>query len=225
MKQKYGLFLLQPDVHYPLQNTEGVWMIDRVLTFKKGVFKMRRFPKACPDCSYTVRLTEDGTKGFLIGSQGEGLYEFDPNAKDLKYKIVETVPKAAFVGLRLYESLGLMAIVHNEGIYIVDLKTLKLKSQLKKYAGNYPLLERGLNYYTDISPDKSKLVLYGGLGEEKSEFVYCYELASKHLIWAYKKKFKFVGIIGFRVIVLYGQKVGAHQKTERQRSIVEASMA
>ena len=191
LQKKYGILPALPDVHFPLQHTEGVWMADRILTFKDGGFKMRRIPIPCEKCGYTIRLTQDGSKGFLIADNDLGVYSFDPNAKNIQYKAIESIPKSNLVGLRLYESMGLMVVVHSEGAYVVDLKTNKIKTQIKKpeNGGSYALYERGLKYFSDISPDKSKLLLYGGSVEENNksvEYVYCYDLASKSLMWTFK---------------------------------------
>ena len=120
-----------------------------------------------------------------------GVFSFDPNAKNIQYKAIESIPKSNLVGLRLYESMGLMVVVHTNGAYVVDLKTYKIKSQVKKpdEGGTYALYERGLRYFSDISPDKSKLLLYGGheeIDNKSVEFVYCYDLATKSLMWTYK---------------------------------------
>lgn len=188
LQQKYGIFPVHPDVHFPLQHTDGVWMADRILTFKNGGFKMRRFPKPCPDCAFTVRLTKDGSKGFVVGGES-GLYQFDPNAQDIKYQKVTTINDDNVEGLRLFESLNLMTVVGKQVVYVLDLKTMKLRSQIKKpeSGGSHALLERGLKYYTDISPDKTKLLWNAG-SEDEVDFVYCFDLVDKHLMWQYKGK-------------------------------------
>ena len=188
LQRKYGQFPVSPDVHFPLMHTDGVWLGDRVLTFQNGGFKLRRFAKPCADCNFLVRLTADGKRGFIIS--GGGLYEFDPNAKSLLYSGIESVPKQGLIGLRIFDSLGLLSVVHEGGAYIVDLKTMKLRSQVKKPENGPPyiLSERGLNYFSDLSPDKSKLLLYGG-GSGNEEMLYCYDLVSKRLLWTFTKNF------------------------------------
>ena len=188
LDKRFGILPVHPDVHFPLQHTDGVWMAERVLTFKNGGFKMRRFPKPCPDCAFTVRLTKDGSKGFVIGSDA-GLYQFDPNAQEINYEKISAITDDNLEGLRLFESLGLMTVVGKETVYVLDLKTLKLRNQIPKpeSGGSHALLERGLNYYTDISPDKTKLLWNAG-SEGDNDWVYCFDLTDKHLLWQYKGK-------------------------------------
>jgi WD40 repeat protein len=190
---KYGFSPALPKIRFPLQHTEGVWVDNCILTFKKGGFKRKRFKNACADCDFTVRLTKDGSKGFVIGADG-ALSSFDPNAKDLEYKTIESVPQEGLMGLRLIEPWGWLVVVDNQGAYVVDMKTLKLKTQLKKpkKGGEYVLREMRGKYYSDISPDKTKLILYGGSenGDTDADtvpthFIYCYDLATKSLIWTY----------------------------------------
>ena len=184
--KKYGLFPVMPDVHFPLQHTNGVWMRDRVLYFDENAFRMKRFNAPDKDQSVTFRLTQDGKKGFMINNS-KGLIQFDPNVKKLVAQEITSIPTENLLGMRLFESLGLMTVVASDNVYILDLKTMKLRNQVKKpeNGGSHALLERGLNYYSDISPDKTKLIWHSG-SSENDEYVHCFDLATKRLMWTYK---------------------------------------
>ena len=180
---KYGYTPLHADQQFSMQHTDGLWLQDRALYFDPNGLRIKRFKTPLENAGCVYRLTADGKRGFVVVNT-QGLYEFDPNSKELIYKQIETVPAVGLVGLRIFEAAGFLAAVANEGIYIVDLKNYKLRSFVPKpeAASDYVLYESGHNYICDLAPDKSRL-LFRVDGSEGFDLVYCYDLVGKRILW------------------------------------------
>ncbi|MBL0359269.1 MAG: caspase family protein [Chitinophagaceae bacterium] len=189
---QYGEFPLDSYVQFVFKHTDGVCLKDRILTFENGVFNMRIVPPLSSNSKvdysdFLYRLTKDGKTGFLY-SQGYGLYRFDPNKAKIEY---ESIPKIYamnknFVGLQIFDELNLLALIGNEGVYVLDLKTLKVLYIVDIPFGlDYVLYER-LDKYCDISPDNSKMILYAEVKGEEGQVISCVGLQDKNEKWQYK---------------------------------------
>ena len=95
-----------------------------------------------------------------------------------------------FVGMQIFETLNLLALIGNEGIYVLDLKTLKVLYIVDiPYGLNYATTER-LNKFCDISPDNTKMILFAEAREEvkgafgdTTNFIYCVDLSDRNEKW------------------------------------------
>ncbi|MEO5942693.1 MAG: caspase family protein [Ferruginibacter sp.] len=182
----YGKFPLDSYVQFVYKNKDAVVLKDRILNFDNGKFNMRLVdPNFGSDYTgFIYRLTADGKRGFLY-SQETGLYTFDPADYPVKYM---TVPKISnlgkkFVGMQVFDDLNLLALTGNEGIYVLDLSTLKVLYIIDIPQGfSYYGYER-LNKYCDFSPDKTKMILYAKAKEDSTNIIYCMNLEDNNERW------------------------------------------
>ncbi len=186
---RYGKFPLDSYVQFVYKNKDAVVLKDRSLNFENGKFNMQLVdPEFGSDYSNAIyRLTADGKRGFIYG-QRMGLYTFDPNTYPVTYT---TVPKInnlgkKFVGMQVFDDLNILALTGNEGIYVLDLTTLKVLYIIDIPQNfQYVLYER-LNKYCDFSPDKSKMILFADAREDTTNAVYCMNLEDNNERWHYE---------------------------------------
>jgi len=189
---KYGEQPLDSYVQFVFKHTDGVCLKDRTLTFENGVFNLRIVPPLSTTnkidySDFLYRLTNDGKTGFLY-SQSYGLFKFDPNKAKIDYEYVTKVNalNKKFVGLQIFDALGLLALVGDEGVYVFDLSTLKLLYIVDIPKGmNYVVYER-LDKFCDIAPDKSKMILYAEVKDSFAAIISCVDLNTKTEKWQYQ---------------------------------------
>jgi hypothetical protein len=196
----FGEFPLDSYVQFVFKHTNGVCLKDRTLSFENGVFNTRIVPplSATEKIDYSnflYRLTKDGKTGFIY-NQSYGLYRFDPNISKIEYEPISKINamKKDFVGMQIFDELNLLAMIGDEGIYVLDLKTLKVLYIVDipfglHYNGQY---ER-LNKFCDISPDNTKMILFAEAREDvkeefgdSSNFIYCVDLSDRNEKWKYQ---------------------------------------
>jgi WD40 repeat protein len=185
-----GEFPLDTYVQFVYKNIDGVCLKDRILTFDNGVFNQRMVEPVVKDESgFIYRITNDGKTGFIY-NQYWGLYRFDPTKAKIEYESVAKINNMnkKFVGMQIFEAANLLALIGNEGIYVMDLKTLKVLYIVDiPYGLQYTFFER-LNKYCDISPDNTKMILFAEAREDQSNFIYCVDLADRNEKWKYESK-------------------------------------
>jgi hypothetical protein len=185
-----GEFPLDTYVQFVYKNIDGVCLKDRILTFDNGVFNQRMVEPVVKDESgFIYRITNDGKTGFIY-NQYWGLYRFDPTKAKIEYESIAKINNMnkKFVGMQIFEAANLLALIGNEGIYVMDLKTLKVLYIVDiPYGLHYTFFER-LNKYCDISPDNSKMILFAEAREDESNFIYCVDLADRNEKWKYESK-------------------------------------
>jgi WD40 repeat protein len=196
----FGEFPLDSYVQFVFKHTNGVCLKDRTLSFENGVFNMRIVPPLSTTekidySNFLYRLTKDGKTGFIY-NQSYGLYRFDPNISKIEYEPIPKINamKKDFVGMQIFDELNLLAMIGDEGIYVLDLKTLKVLYIVDipfglHYNGQY---ER-LNKFCDISPDNTKMILFAEAREDAKEvigdssnFIYCVDLSDRNEKWKYQ---------------------------------------
>lgn len=195
----YGEFPLDSYVQFVFKHTNGVCLKDRTLSFENGVFNMRIVPPLSSTekidySNFLYRLTKDGKTGFIY-NQTYGLYRFDPNVSKIEYESVTKINamKKDFVGMQIFDDLNLLAMIGDEGIYVLDLKTLKVLYIVDIPLGlHYGQFER-LNKFCDISPDNTKMILFAEAREnvrevfgDSSNFIYCVDLSDRNEKWKYQ---------------------------------------
>ncbi len=196
---RYGEFPLDSYIQFVFKHTNGVCLKDRTLSFENGVFNMRIVPPLSSTqkidySDFLYRLTKDGKTGFIY-NQRYGLYRFDPNVSKIEYESVTKINdmKKDFVGMQIFDDLNLLAMIGDEGIYVLDLKTLKVLYIVDIPMGlHYGTFER-LNKFCDISPDNSKMILFAEAREDVKEvfgdtsnFIYCVDLSDRNEKWKYQ---------------------------------------
>ena len=187
--QTLGEFPLNSYVQFVYKNINGVCLKDRVLTFDNGVFNQRMVEPVVKNSNeeFIYRLTNDGKTGFIYNSYW-GLYRFDPTKAKIDYESIYKINsmKKTFVGMQIFEDANLLALIGNEGIYMMDLKTLKVLYIVDiPYGLHYNYYER-LNKYCDISPDKSKLILFAEAKEDVTNSIYMVTLSDRNEKWHYE---------------------------------------
>jgi hypothetical protein len=196
---RYGEFPLDSYVQFVFKHTNGVCLKDRTLSFENGVFNLRVVPPLSTTdkidySDFLYRLTKDGKTGFIY-NQNYGLYRFDPNATKIEYESVYKINamKKNFVGMQIFDELKLLALIGDEGIYVLDLNTLKVLYIVDIPFGlHYAQFER-LNKFCDISPDNTKMILFAEAREDVKEvfgdtsnFIYCVDLSDRNEKWKYQ---------------------------------------
>jgi WD40 repeat protein len=188
----YGQFPLDPYIQFVFKHTDGVCLKDRTLTFENGVFNMRIVPplstKVKIDYSdFLYRLTKDGKTGFLY-NQDNGLIRFDPSKAKIEYEFISKINamNKKFVGMEIFDELNLLALVGNEGVYVLDLKTLKLLYIVDIPLGLEYIMYERLDKYCDIAPDNSKMILFAEIKEEEGAIISCVGLDDRNEKWQYK---------------------------------------
>lgn len=188
---KYGEFPLDSYVQFVFKHMDGVCLKDRILTFENGVFNLRLVDpissRAKIDYSdFLYRLTKDGKTGFLY-SQDYGLFRFDPNTAKIEYEAITKVANLnkKFVGMQIFDEHNLMALIGDEGIYVMELNTFKLLYIVDIPFGLEYILYERLDKYCDISPDKSKMILFAEQREGDSAIISCVDLSNRNEIWQY----------------------------------------
>ena len=185
----YGLLPLDSYVQFNHKNKDAVSLKDRTLVFENGNFIVQIADTAFgSDYSGALyRITEDGKRGFLC-SGSMGLYSFDATATEKIYKPITKINEMGkkFVGMQIFDKLNLLALIGNEGIYVMDLQTLRLKYIVDiPYGLFYNSVER-LNKFCDISSDNTKMILFAEAREDSSSYVYCVDLADRNEKWKYE---------------------------------------
>ena len=195
----FGEFPLDSYVQFVFKHTNGVCLKDRTLSFEKGVFNLRLVPPLSTTekidySNFLYRLTKDGKTGFIY-NQSYGLYRFDPNVSKIEYESIVKINsmKKNFNGMQIFDELNLLAMIGDEGIYVLDLKTLKVLYIVDIPMGlHYGQFER-LNKFCDISPDNSKMILFAEVREnikeafgDTSNFIYCVDLSDRNEKWNYQ---------------------------------------
>ena len=195
----YGEFPLDSYVQFVFKHTNGVCLKDRTLSFENGVFNMRIVPPLSSTekidySSFLYRLTRDGKTGFIY-NQSYGLYRFDPTVSKIEYESITKINamKKDFVGMQIFDDLNLLAMIGDEGIYVLDLKTLKVLYIVDIPMGlHYGTFER-LNKFCDISPDNTKMILFAEARDnvkeifgDSSNFISCVDLSDKNEKWSYQ---------------------------------------
>ena len=185
----YGKFPLDSYVQFVYKNKDAVVLKDRILNFDNGNFNMKVVdPNFGSDYSGGLyRLTADGKRGFFY-LQREGFYTFDPNTYPVTYT---TVPKISnlhktFVGMQVFDDLNLLALTGNEGIYVLDLTTLKVLYIIDIPQNFQYVMNERLDKYCDFSPDKSKMILLADAKEDTTNFIYCMNLEDNNERWNYE---------------------------------------
>lgn len=196
---RYGEFPLDSYIQFVFKHTNGVCLKDRTLSFENGVFNLRIVPPLSSSqkidySDFLYRLTKDGKTGFIY-NQTYGLYRFDPNVSKIEYESVNKINdmRKNFVGMQIFDELNLLAMIGDEGIYVLDLKTLKVLYIVDIPLGlHYGTFER-LNKFCDISPDNSKMILFAEAREDVKEvfgdtsnFIYCVDLSDRNEKWKYQ---------------------------------------
>lgn len=195
----FGEFPLDSYVQFVFKHTNGVCLKDRTLSFENGVFNLRVVPPLSSTdkidySNFLYRLTKDGKTGFIY-NQSYGLYRFDPNVAKIEYESITKINsmKKNFVGMQIFDELNLLAMIGDEGIYVLDLKTLRVLYIVDIPEGlHYGQFER-LNKFCDISPDNTKMILFAEAREnvkevfgDTSNFIYCVDLGDRNVKWAYQ---------------------------------------
>jgi Caspase domain len=195
----FGEFPLDSYVQFVFKHTNGVCLKDRTLSFENGVFNMRIVPPLSTTekidySDFLYRLTKDGKTGFIY-NESYGLYRFDPNVSKIEYESIYKINdmKKKFVGMQIFDDLNLLAMIGDEGIYVLDLKTLKVLYIVDIPFGlHYNYYER-LNKFCDISPDNTKMILFAEAREDvkelfgdSSNFIYCVDLSDRNEKWKYQ---------------------------------------
>ena len=188
----FGEFPLDAYVQFVFKHTNGVCLKDRTLNFENGVFNLRIVPPLSSTqkidySDFLYRLTKDGKTGFLY-SQSYGLYRFDPNISKIEYEPIAKINamNKKFVGMQVFDELNLLTLTGDEGIYVLDLKTLRVLYIVDiPYGLKYILYER-LDKYCDIASDNSKMILYAEEREGDGVVISCVDLADRNEKWQYK---------------------------------------
>lgn len=186
---RYGQFPLDSYVQFVYKNKDAVILKDRTLNFDNGAFNVRLVdPEFKSDYSgFLYRLTADGQTGFLY-NEDQGLLRFNPTLSKIMYEPISKVNNLnkTFVGMQIFDKLNLFVLAGNEGIYVMDLKTLKLLYIVDiPYGLHYSYYER-LNKYCDFSPDNTKMILFAEAKEDSSNFIYCVDLKDRNEKWNYQ---------------------------------------
>lgn len=187
--QKYGETPLDSYVQFNFKNKDAVALKDRNLIFENGNFLVQLVDTAFKSdfSGFIYRITNDGKTGFLY-EQEQGLLTFDPTKSQKLFTRVGKINdmNKKFVGMQIFDKLNLLALIGNEGIYVMDLKTLKLLYIVDiPYGLAYNSYER-LNKFCDISGDNTKMILFAEAREDTSSFIYCVDLSDKNEKWKYE---------------------------------------
>ena len=189
----YGQFPLDSYVQFVFKGSDGICLKDRIIKFDNGVFNLRLVDPVVKDLDdgFLYRLTADGKTGFIY-YDALGLYRFDATKVTPEYVYVDKINSMGkkFVGMQIFDDLNLLAMIGNEGIYVLDLKTLKVLYIVDiPYGLNYTSHER-LNKFCDISPDNTKMILFAEARDEVKEvfgdttnFIYCVDLSDRNEKW------------------------------------------
>ena len=192
----YGQFPLDSYVQFVFKGSDGICLKDRILKFDNGVFNLRMVNPVSitNDYGFLYRLTADGKTGFIYNDEW-GLYRFDPTKAKPEYESVYKINsmKKKFVGMQIFDDLNLLALIGNEGIFVLDLKTLRVLYIVDiPYGLQYARNER-LNKFCDISPDNTKMILFAEAVLDKetakevfgdtTNFIYCVDLSDRNEKW------------------------------------------
>ena len=192
---RYGEFPLDSYVQFVYKNIDAVCLKDRILNFDNGTLNIRSVaPPVKDENGFIYRLTNDGKTGFIY-NQEWGLYRFDPAKAKVAYESVTKINSMykKFVGMQIFDALNLLALIGNEGIYVLDLKTLRVLYIVDiPYGLHYAENER-LSKFCDISPDNTKMILFAEAREDAKEafgdssnFIYCVDLADRNEKWSHQ---------------------------------------
>ena len=186
---RYGQTPLDAYVQFVYKNKDAVCLKDRTLSFENGVFNLRLVDvNFQSDYSNSLcRITADGQTGFLY-NESTGLYRYNPTLTNIEYEPINKINNMGkkFVGMQIFDNLNLIVLAGNEGIFVMDLKTLKLLYIVDiPYGLHYSFYER-LNKYCDFSQDKSKMILFAEAKEGENNFIYCVDLKDKNEKWNYQ---------------------------------------
>ena len=189
MMSAFGQFPLDSYVQFVYKNKDAVCLKDRVLNFDNGVFNLRLVdPDFRSDYTgFLYRLTADGETGFLY-SEEDGLFQFDATKAKILYHPVTKINNMhkKFVGMQIFDTLNILVLTGNEGIYVMDLKTLKVLYIVDIPFGlHYSNYER-LNKYCDFSPDNTKMILFAEAKADTGNFIYCVDLADRNVKWSFQ---------------------------------------
>jgi len=189
----FGQFPLDSYVQFVFKNTDGICLKDRILTFDNGVFNLRLVEPVSKnnDYGFLYRLTADGKTGFIY-NEDWGLYRFDPTKAKVEYESITKINamRKKFVGMQIFDALNLIALIGNEGIYVLDLKTLRVLYIVDIPLGLHYAQNERLNKFCDISPDNTKMILFAEAREDVKEvfgdtsnFIYCVDLSDRNEKW------------------------------------------
>ncbi len=181
----YGQLPLDSHVRFVYKNKDAVCLKDRILNFDNGIFNLRLLGGNYQGFLY--RITDDGKTGFLYAEE-EGLNKFDATKAKIVYEPVTKINNMhkRFVGMQIFDALNIIVLTGNEGIYVMDLKTLKLLYIVDiPYGLHYTGTER-LNKFCDFSPDNTKMILFAESRDDTANFIYCVSLADRNEKWNFQ---------------------------------------
>ncbi len=184
----YGQLPLDSYVQFVYKNKDAVCLKDRVLNFDNGVFNMRLVdPEFKSDYTdFLYRLTADGETGFLYNDDDKnGLLRFNPNAANITYETIAKINNMhkKFAGMQIFDALNIIVLSGNEGIYVMDLKTLKVLYIVDMPGVLHYTGKERLNKFCDFSPDNTKMILFAEYGYDTANFIYCVGLNDRNVIW------------------------------------------
>ena len=184
----YGFLPLDSYVQFVYKNKDAVCLKDRFLNFDNGVFNMRLVdPDFKSDYSgFLYRLTADGETGFLYNDE-QGMLRFNANDAKIMYDPITKIKNLnkKFVGMQIFDALNIIVLTSNEGIYVMDLKTLKVLYIVDIPSGLHIYGTERLNKFCDFSPDNTKMILFAEAVEDSSSFICCVDLADRNEKWIY----------------------------------------
>lgn len=187
--RSFGLEGFESFVQYIFRHSNGLALKDRTISFDNGHLSVRHFKKVNFEGA-VYRLSADGSKGYVY-SPGNGLATFDPTLAKPVYQKIDKVDswKKAFVGMQVFDKHGMLALIGDDGIYVMDLKTFKLLYIVDIPNGLSFFLMEGTDKYCDISPDGSRMILYAPVRNSDLDRISCVDLGTKEEIWHYQTSF------------------------------------
>ncbi len=185
---KFGVQPFSSFVQFVFKHANGIAMKDRTINFDNGNIYMRVFKNVNFE-NALYRLTADGNKGFVY-NHSTGLNKFDPNKAIPEFERITKVDGWGknFVGMQIFDKFNLLALVGDDGVYVMDLNTLKLLYIIDIPFGLNYIMNEELDKYCDISPDKSKMILHATYRDSMMDKMSCVDLATKDEIWNLSSK-------------------------------------
>lgn len=182
----FGTPVFESFIQYVFKHNNGIAMKDRTISFDNGDIYMRYFKNINFEGAL-YRLSADGKKGYVY-SDKYGLNTFDPIAAMPVFQHIDKVDnwKKSFVGMQVFDHLNLLALIGDDGVYVMDLQTFKLKYIIDIPFGLEYFLMEGTDKYCDITPDGSKMILFANVKDSSRSRISCVSLSEKEEIWNYE---------------------------------------